>query len=474
MRVADSDAFAPAFELVKRVRQREVTPVELVERSLERIQSLDPKINAFTALCGDAALEAAKSLGERIARGEDPGLLAGIPIGVKDLEDVAGMVTSHGSVPLRDNRATSDSVQVARLKAAGAIVVGKTNTPEFGCTAFTKNRLFGTTRNPWNLERTPGGSSGGSSAAVASGMVPLATGGDGGGSVRIPACYTGLFGIKPSFGRIPRGPLQVLPWIDTVSLGPLARSVRDAALYLDAVAGVHPCDPTSLPDPTVKYSEVLGDLPRGLKIAFSPTLGFATVAPDVAREAERARQAFGDLGHRVTVDECPLPDLGAEWGLLSAAEEYGLLADLFDRHRDDWGRGFAKGLEMARDLVTPKFIGMAQRRRSELNDAVASIFERYDLLLTPTLPTEAFAAGGPLPDSVGGVKLKSPMHAVAFTFPFNLTGHPAATVRAGFSDAGLPVGLQIVAPRQRDDLVLQAAYAYEQARPWNDRWPELR
>jgi aspartyl-tRNA(Asn)/glutamyl-tRNA(Gln) amidotransferase subunit A len=308
---------------------------------------------------------------------------------------------------------------------------------------------------------------------VAGGLVPLASGGDGGGSIRIPACYTGLFGMKVTFGRIPRGPEEVPAWIDTVSVGPLARTVEDAALYIDAVAGYHPADPTSVPHPGYRYTEILDRLPKRLKIACSPTLGYATVEPDVARLAAQAVEAFREMGHEVELWEGELPDLGTEWALLAGAETYGRIETVFERHRDDWGRSFARGLEISRDRVTPKFIGHACRRRGELNAAVEGIFERFDLLLTPTLPTEAFAAPGPPPDTIAGVKLRSPMHVVAFTFPFNLTGHPAASVRAGFGKSGLPVGLQIVAPRYRDDLVLQAAHAYEQARPWNDRWPTL-
>src|SRR5580765_1518982 len=223
--MTDDLAFTPAHALAAAVRRRELSPVAVVEATLARIARVDPAINAFVALRADAALAEARALGERIARGEDPGPLAGVPFGVKDLEDLAGLPTTHGSVPFREHVAKRDSTQVARLRRAGAIAIGKTNAPEFGYTAFTKNRLFGVTRNPWNVARTPGGSSGGSAAAVAAGLVPLATASDGGGSVRIPACYVGAFGMKPTFGRIPRGPFDFRDWIDTVSYGPLTRCV---------------------------------------------------------------------------------------------------------------------------------------------------------------------------------------------------------------------------------------------------------
>jgi aspartyl-tRNA(Asn)/glutamyl-tRNA(Gln) amidotransferase subunit A len=467
---------APAHRIAAAVRRRELSPVEVVRAALDRIAAVNPAVNAFVALCPEQALADAEALARRLAAGDDVGPLAGLPLGVKDLEDAAGLPTTFGSLPFKEHRPACDSVQVARLKAAGAIVVGKTNTPEFGYTAFTKNLLFGVTRNPWDLERTPGGSSGGSAAAIAAGMVPLATGSDGGGSIRIPACYVGAFGLKPSFGRIPTGArtpgTPMSSWIDTVCYGPITRSVRDAALYLDAAAGPDPSDPDSLPAPTCSYAATLADLPAALPIAVSKTLGYAAVQPDVWREVEAAVAVFRALGHRVEMIDDALPDVGVEWALVAAAEDYALLAPLLEAHRDQWGRSYLAGLERGRE-VTPEFIGRAQRKRALLHARLTHIFDRYALLLTPTLPTEAFAAGGPFPGAIDGRPLANALGAVAFTYPFNFSGHPAASVRAGFTDAGLPAGLQIVGPRHRDDLVLQAAYAYEEARPWNDRWPAL-
>jgi aspartyl-tRNA(Asn)/glutamyl-tRNA(Gln) amidotransferase subunit A len=468
-------AFLPAYVLSRAVRRRERSPVELVRASLARIEALNPSLNAFVALRAEAALAEAAALERRIAAGEDVGPLAGLPVGVKDLEDVADMPTTFGSIPFKSWRPRGDSVQVARLRRAGAIVLGKTNTPEFGYTGLTKNLLFGVSRNPWNLERTPGGSSGGSAAAIASGMVPLVTASDGGGSVRIPACYVGAFGLKPSFGRVPVGarePGNMLPWVDTVCYGPLTRSVRDAALFLDVVAGPDPSDPDSLPPPGISYEATLERFPARLKIGVSKTLGYALVQDDVWREVESAIGVFRDLGHEVEMIDDALPDLGVEWALVCSAESYALLGPEIEAHRHEWGRAFLEGLERGRD-ITPEFMGRAQRKRALLNEALARIFERYALLLTPTLPTDAFAAAGPFPSAINGQPIPTALGAVAFTYPFNFSGHPAGTVRAGFSDAGLPVGLQIVAPRHQDHLVLQAAYAYEQAAPWSDRWPQL-
>ncbi len=471
-------AFRPAWQLAEDVRHGRLSPTALVQSCLSRIDALNPTLNAFVALRRDDALEEAAALQRAIVAGKRLGPLAGLPVGVKDLEDVAGLPTTYGSVPFKDYRPVKDSVQVARLKAAGAIIVGKTNTPEFGYTALTKNLLFGVTRNPWNVERTPGGSSGGSSAAIASGMVPLVTASDGGGSIRIPACYVGAFGLKPTLGRIPVGPLIAAPapmlsWIDTVCYGPLTRTVRDAALFLDVVAGPDPADPETLPAPGISYVDTLEALPARLRIAVSPGLGYARVQHDVWREVEAAIDVFRRLGHRVEVIDDVFPDLGVEWALVSAAENYGVLGEeTIERHRGDWGRAFYEGLQRGKE-IGPEFIARAQRKRAALHAVLARIFAEYALLLTPTLPTEAFRAAGPFPDAIDGVPITSALGAVAFTYPFNFSGHPAASVRAGFTDAGLPAGLQIVGPRFRDDLVLQASYAYEQVRPWNDHWPEL-
>lgn len=462
--------FMPAYELAQQVRSGALSPVELMEACLARIDETNPVLNAFIAMRPEQALAEARGMADRIARGEDPGPLAGLPLGVKELEDVEGFPSTHASVPFRDNWPQRDSVQVERLRAAGAIVLGKTNAPEFGYTAFTKNLLFGVTRNPWNPARTPGGSSGGSSAAIAAGMVPLATGSDGGGSIRIPACYTGCYGIKPTFGRVPRGPFQMLTWSDTVAYGPITRTVRDTALYLDTVVGAHPADPDSLPHPGISYVETLDGLPGRLRIAWSPTLGYARVQSDVMREVLKAVRVFEKLGHTVEEIDEGCPDPGLAWAAVGSGEVYAQIAHLLDEHRSEFGRGFLAGVERARDL-TPEKYGEAQRARAELVTFLWHLFERYDLLLTPTLPTEAFDARGKMPPEIDGEPVRNPLAVVAFTYPFNLSGHPAATVRAGLTDAGLPAGLQIVGPRHREDLVLQASYAYEQERPWNHHWP---
>ena len=463
--------YKSARELAQLVRSGRLSPVDLIEATLRRIESVNPVMNAFVTLRPEAALKEAAAMADAIAGGRDPGPLAGVPFGVKDLEDLQGMVTSFGSVPYRNNPALEDSVQVSRLRAAGAIPVGKTNTPEFGFTGFTKNRLYGTTRNPWCPDRTPGGSSGGSAAAVAAGMVPMATGSDAGGSIRIPACYSGCFGIKPTYGRIPTGPSTLLYMSRTWTPGPITRTVEDAALYLDCTAGYHPADPESLPPPGYSCLKQLEQLPPCLRIAFSPTLGYARVQKEVMHLAERAANSFAELGHRVERWKGGLPDAGRAWMDLFTTEIYARVHRDLQRIRPDMGKALARALDHASRLSINQQI-RNQELRSQLNQGLMDLFSRFDLLLTPAMPTEAFSAKGPPPTEIDGhpVPLTG---AVAFTFPFNLSGHPAATVRTGLTTAGLPAGLQIVGPRYRDDQVLQAARAYEQARPWNNRWPDI-
>jgi aspartyl-tRNA(Asn)/glutamyl-tRNA(Gln) amidotransferase subunit A len=466
-----SEHYRSAHEIVDFIRTRQISPVEIVEETLRRIEKANPLLNAFVALRAEEALGEARDLEKRIASGGDPGPLAGVPIGVKDLEDAQGLVTSFGSVPYKDNVARRDSVQVARLKAAGAILVGKTNTPEFGFTGFTRNLLFGITRNPWNPERTPGGSSGGSASAVSSGMVPVATGSDAGGSIRIPASYSGCFGLKPSFGRIPVGPSPFLQIYHMLTLGPLTRTVKDAALYLDCTAGYHPCDPASLPPPERSYAKCLEVPPSKLRIAFSMTLGYAKVQKEVMGKVEEAVKAFEEAGHQVELWGGSLPDVSNTWTTLTNCELYGMLHRSVAKNRKEMGRTLVESIEQVKNFSFKDQID-AQKARTELNRRLWQLFEEFDLLVTPAMPTEAFGAKGPPPAEIDGEAI--PLLGVTpFTYPFNLSGHPAASVRAGFTGTGLPVGLQIVGPHHRDDRVLQMAYLYEQMRPWNDRWPEI-
>ena len=462
--------FKPMHELAAMIRSKKLSPVELMQACFDRIDETDEVLNAW---CGmrdrDELLADAKAAEERATNG-NARPLEGLPFGVKELEDLAGFPSTHGSVPYRDNMPDGDSTEVSRLKAAGAIAMGKTNAPEFGYTAITKNLLFGVSRNPWNPERTPGGSSGGSSAAVASGQVPFCTGSDGGGSIRIPASWTGLPGLKCSYGRVPMGPRKMLSWGDTSVQGAMVRTVRDIALFMDQVVGTAETDPDSLPHPGYSYEAILGDLPKKLRIAYSADLGYANIEPYVRRECENGVKAFEEMGYGVDLIDYVFDDLGPMWGRISSTETYAEIYDKLEDQSDRFGHAFLEGTLTAEKTTWPRF-GEMYRARALLVKQLGEFFEKYDLLLTPTLAFEAIDARGHWPEEVDGKPLAHPLHVVPFTPPFNISGHPAITVRTGFSDNGLPIGLQIVAPRHRDDLALQAAYAFEVARPWNDRWP---
>jgi len=457
-------------ELTDTLRKRRASPVELMNAVLQRIDATHADLNAVVARHSrDALLRDASVAEARIARGEARPL-EGIPLGVKDLEDAQGLVTSHGSLPFRDQVARGDSTQVARLRAAGAVVVGKTNAPEFGYTALTKNLVYGVTRSPWNLARTPGGSSGGSAAALAAAVLPLVTASDGGGSIRIPASFTGAFGLKPSFGRVPRGPADHWDYGSTSVYGPLTKTVEDAALVFDQVVGPSSCDPASLPYPGLSYlAAVRQPLPTGLRIGFSPDLGYAVVQSDVAAAVDDAVQTFSRLGHRVERLSGGPPPLGREWAMLGAFELASRLYPLLPEQESQFGRGFMWGVKHGWQM-TPEIWGTASAMRARLNDWCTEVFAQVDLLVTPTVPYDPPPAGGPFPEETEG-RLQVLAGVAAFTIPFNLSWHPAATVRVGLSRAGLPIGMQIVGPRHRDDLVLQAARAFERERPWHPHWP---
>ncbi|MAE95543.1 MAG: amidase [Deltaproteobacteria bacterium] len=342
--------------------------------------------------------------------------------------------------------------------------------PKFGYTAITKNLVYGVTRSPWNLEHTPGGSSGGSAAALAGGVCPLITSSDGGGSIRIPASFVGAFGLKPSFGRVPKGPFEAWSYDDTSVYGPTTRTVEDAALFMDQVVGVSPCDPNSLPHPNLSYLEALAEeLPAGTRFGVSPDLGYAVVQSDVAACFEEVVHVFEEAGHSLVPISGGPPLMGHEWGMLGAFELAGKLGRYLPEREAEFGRAFIKGIK-AGFHMTPEIWGKAAEQRQKLNAWCADLFDEVDFLLTLTVPYDPPPARGPFPDETEG-REQPPAGVAAFTIPFNLSWHPAATMRAGLSAAGLPIGLQIVGPRHRDDLVLQASALFERARPWHPEWP---
>jgi aspartyl-tRNA(Asn)/glutamyl-tRNA(Gln) amidotransferase subunit A len=367
-----------------------------------------------------------------------------------------------------------DEVVVERLKAAGAIVLGKTTSCEFGYKSVTDSPLWGITRNPWNLEMTPAGSSGGAAAAVASGMGPLAVGSDGGGSIRAPASFCGIFGLKPSRGRIPLYPL--LPGWETLDrrlahLGPLTRTVADAALMMEVMAGPDDRDPLSLPGGRVAFRRELKKGIRGLKIAWSLDLGYAVVDERVKAAVESAVKAFAELGAKLEIASPDFPPMHDAFQLIFAAGCAGSIGDRLEEWKDRLDRGLVRLTEIGLKASAADYI-RATNRSHILWEKMQAFFEKYDLLLTPTLSVPPFPVGIDWPREVAGQKVH-PLNYLAFTYPFNLTGQPAASIPCGWTDDGLPIGLQIVGKRFADVTVLRAAAAFEEARPWTDRWPVL-
>ncbi len=457
-------------DLTAELHAKKLSPVELMSAVLARIDATNRTLNAVVAMHDREQLMAqAREAEARLTRGEGRPL-EGVPLGVKDLEDTAGLITSHGSLPYKDNLVQRDSVQVERLRAAGAIPIGKTNAPEFGYTAITKNLVYGVTRNPWNPDRTPGGSSGGSSAALAGLVIPLVTASDGGGSTRIPACFVGAFGLKPTYGRIPHEPRRLWYFGDTAVHGPLTKTVADNALYLDVTCGYDRRDPKSLPHPGYSYRAKLAEgVPRKLRIGYSPDLGYSVVQSDVAQAVYDAVRVFEKLGHTVEEISGGPPKLGEAWGSFGSFEMMAAHGHLLPEHESAFARAVLASMRDAVNLTPASFARGAEARLA-LSNWVGSVFERYDLLVTPTVPYDPPPAKGPFPSETEG-RRQLAWGVASFTIPFNMSLHPACSLRVGLSRAGLPIGMQIVGERHCDDLVLQAAHAFERERPWHPHWP---
>jgi Asp-tRNA(Asn)/Glu-tRNA(Gln) amidotransferase A subunit family amidase len=461
--------YRPAVDLARDIATRRVSPVEVIDVYLRRISRLNPRLNAYCTLGADEAREAAKRAESAVVRGERLGPLHGVPVSIKDLIVTRGLRTTRGSrlferAPVPEH----DAPVVERLRAAGAIVLGKTNTPEFGWKGTTDNPLFGLTRNPWSLERTPGGSSGGASAQVAAGLGPIAIGTDGGGSIRLPASFAGCYGFKPSFGRVPVYPPSPNELI--AHTGPLADTVRDAALALSVIAGPDDRDRNSLPAEGIDYVKACDGGVPNLRVGWSADLGYGVVDSEVRQLAEAAARRFEQLGCRVEAVE---PRWSFPLEAWNAFFYGGLVAFLAPRvdERDLLDPGLARIVERLEGDRMIDYV-QAQFARNAFWDEVRRWFETYDLLLTPTMPIPAFEVMRDTPGITPG-RLPEGLGWSFLTFPFNLTGQPAASVPCGFTPGGLPVGLQVVGRRHDDITVLRASAALEAANPWQRRRPVL-
>ena len=460
----------PATTLAAMIRAKKVSPVELVHAVLDRIARLNPKLNAYVTVTAEAARAHAKSA-ERglMRRSARLGPLHGIPFSVKDLVITKGVRTTFGTPLYRDNVPGEDAPMVERLRAAGGIMLGKTNTPTFGWIGATHNLLFGPTRNPWKLDRTPGGSSGGASAAAAAGLGPLHVGTDGGGSIRIPASFAGVFGHKPSYGRIPVYPPSAA-W-SLSHIGPLTRTVADAALMLTVSAGRDARDPYSLSAEPVDYTKTLSGRIKGLRVAYAEDLGFVdALDPEVRAVCAKAARAFRELGCRLDTVEPKWPSPRDAWYEIFCGGIAARLQPYLDR-KSEIDPGLLRIVEA--ELVNPptKYV-QAWFDRLAWMEHPRRFFEKYDLLLTPTIACPPFAIGLDNPTEIAG-KAVDPYAWIPYTWPFNLTGQPAASVPAGFTADGLPIGLQIVGRPEDDVTVLRAAAAFERARPWSRYRPPV-
>jgi aspartyl-tRNA(Asn)/glutamyl-tRNA(Gln) amidotransferase subunit A len=448
-----------ATDLLAAYAAKDLSPVEATEDALRRIAEHDPRVNAFCLVDADRALAAALESERRWADGTPGGLLDGVPVSVKDLLLTAGWPTLRGSTLVdADQDWTEDAPVTARLREHGAVLLGKTTTPEFGWKGVTDSPRTGVTRNPYDAARTPGGSSGGSAAAVALGMGVLSVGTDGGGSIRIPAGFSGVVGLKPTYGRVPLYPAS--PFGTLSHAGPMTRSVADAALMLDVLAQPDARDWSGLPPPPASYAERLDDGIRALRVAYSPTLGYAAVDPEVAESVRRAVHVLAGLGAEVDeVDpgfDDPVGAYHVLWfsGAAKVVQAYG------DDALERIDPGLAEIVAEGNELTALDYLAATQVR-VDLGARMGRFHERYDVLVTPTLPIPAFEAGAEVPAGSG---LRRWTGWTPFTYPFNLTQQPGLSVPCGLTAAGLPVGLQIVGPRHADALVLRVGHAYERAR----------
>ena len=459
-------AMMSATQLVAFYRKKKLSPVEATKAALAQIAAHNLRLNAFNLVDEKAALAAARRAEARFRKGASLGPADGVPATVKDLMLTKGWPTRRGSKTTDpDQPWLEDAPAVARLREGGAVLLGKTTTPEFGWKGVTDSPLTGITRNPWNPRMTPGGSSGGAAVAASTGMGALHLGTDGGGSIRIPAGFTGIFGFKPSYGRVPAYPPS--PFVTVAHVGPMTRTVEDAALLLSVITRPDGRDFYALPADGRDYRKGLKGGIKGLRVAFAPTLGGRPVAPEVAGLVAKAAKGFRSLGAKMEEAAPDLGNYGQVFQTFWFAGAANLLSQFTPEQRKLMDPGLVAVAEEGARIAMADYFAAAKARES-MALAIAAFHQRYDLLLLPTLPLPAFEAGRdtPLTSTGEGWADWTP-----FTYPFNLTKQPAATVPCGLTAAGLPVGLQIVGRLHDDMTVLRAAWAFEAAHPW--KLPEI-
>lgn len=456
-----------ALELREKFRSRELSPVEAARAALGQIDRLNGDVNAFCLVDPETTLELAAAAERRYAEGEPRGLVDGVPVAVKDVFLTPMWPTRRGSRAVDPGPTLGkDSPCTRSLERHGYVPLGKTTTPELGWKGVTDSPLTGISRNPWDFTRTPGGSSGGSGAAVALGMGPLALGTDAGGSIRIPAGFCGVVGLKPTFGEVPHWPAS--PFGSLAHAGPMAWTVADCALMMNVLTEPDPRDSQAAPRRGVDYLAALEGGVKGLKVAFSPTLGYVDVKREVAQAVARAVAVLEELGAHVTETDPGFTDPLAAFGHLFYGGAANALRDYGPKKRELMDPQLVKVAEKAAQRSMLDYLAAVNERMS-ISERMALFHERYDLLVTPALPITAFAAGREVPEDWHSTRWPS---WTPFTYPFNMTGQPALSVPCGFDGDGLPIGLQIVGGRFRDELVLRAGHAYQQAAPLTGRRPD--
>ena len=462
-------AYTTAREIKASIVRKEISATEVMAETLSRIEALEPTLNAFVTPMPEQAMEAARAADRLLAEGGEPGPLHGIPISVKDLINVGGVRTTFGSRAMEKNLVQDDAPSVERARAAGACVIGKTTTTEFGCKAGGGDKpRKSETLNAWDTSKTTGGSSAGAATSVAAGVTPFALGTDGGGSIRIPASFCGVFGMKAQFGRVPVFPTSATPTLGHVA--PMARSVRDAALLLGLISGFDARDPASISEPVPDYLAACDAPVEAMRVAWSPTLGYAKPVPEILEITKDAVRVFEDFGCSVELVEEVMDDPVDLWNAEFYAGAGTRLKDALRNSPELLDPAVVEILQGALQGTVEEYYSKVFARY-ELREKVRRFFESYDLLLTPTLPVPPFEAGVNVPPELPE---RSIVSWVYYTYPFNLTGNPAASINCGFTGDGLPVGLQMVTGTNRETDLLRAAAAFETARPWAQATPSLQ
>ncbi len=464
--------YMPAYEMAEKIRTQELTSLEITKALIERIEKVNPIINAYCTPTFDLARTMAQEADKRVREGNAKGILNGIPLSIKDLVPTKGIRTTYGSLIFENYIPEEDAIVAKRLKEAGCVILGKTNTPEFGAKGVTNNPIFGETKNPWNLNKTSGGSSGGAAAATVSGISPLAQGSDGGGSIRHPAGLCGAYGIKPHFGRVPIYPVMGLGGETFSCIGPITRNVKDAALLLDAMKGPHIADRYSLPNDNVSYFEEVDKIPKKLRIGYSLDLGYAKlIDPEVKKNFFESIDKLKSYDWAIEEVKIKLRKPHISYLTYHTAMPAFDLKPLLKEWKDKIDEELIKMVNAALSY-TGMDIMRAMDIRTNVYNAIFPVFETHDVLLTPTVATTAFNLGMLFPAEING-KVAAPLTWMPYTYIFNMTGHPAATIPSGFSREHLPFGFQIVGNRYDETTVFQVSRAFEKIAPWQNEKPNF-